>query len=471
MSKRPRSSHILYDPAEAEMQYPAIAAFADIPVSCATKTLVNSLTKNFSGPTPVQSHSWPLLFAGKDVIAVAKTGSGKTVAFGIPALAICEKLKPKKTSPYILVLAPTRELAMQTAEVLNTASTSSEFGGVKVCCLFGGAPKHEQRDKLVRASIIVATPGRLVDMVQEGSLTLNNVKMFVLDEADRMLDLGFEPEVRKIAGWIKTDREDGDMNVQTAMYTATWPKTIQNLAATFLKKEKGSVVRLVAGSEGQDVHADEEEGEDRGPRANTSVTQHVSVIDNKAKDRELVSLLKKLGFASNKTSGNPRIILFALYKKEAERVKDNLCYAGFTCVSLHGDKTQAERTKAFNAFRDKEVDMLVATDVAARGVDLPNVDHVINYTFPLTIEDYVHRIGRTGRGGSKGDSWTFFTVNEKGLAGQLVTVLKDANQEVPQDMYQFSMAVKRKKPEDPPIPALGTTSGTKIQFGSDSDDE
>eukprot|EP00656_Telonema_subtile_P002687 TRINITY_DN11224_c0_g1_i3.p1 TRINITY_DN11224_c0_g1~~TRINITY_DN11224_c0_g1_i3.p1 ORF type:complete len:115 (+),score=18.57 TRINITY_DN11224_c0_g1_i3:154-498(+) len=114
--------------------------------------------------------------------------------------------------------------------------------------------------------------------------------------------------------------------------------------------------------------------------------------------------------------------------------------------------------------------MLVATDVAARGVDLPNVDHVINYTFPLTIEDYVHRIGRTGRGGSKGDSWTFFTVNEKGLAGQLVTVLKDANQEVPQDMYQFSMAVKRKKPEDPPIPALGTTSGTKIQFGdSDSD--
>eukprot|EP00658_Telonema_sp_P-2_P005152 TRINITY_DN11939_c0_g1_i13.p1 TRINITY_DN11939_c0_g1~~TRINITY_DN11939_c0_g1_i13.p1 ORF type:complete len:311 (-),score=111.94 TRINITY_DN11939_c0_g1_i13:161-1093(-) len=301
-------------------------------------------------------------------------------------------MKPKKTSPYILVLAPTRELAMQTAEVLNNASTSSEFGGVKVCCLFGGAPKHEQRDKLVRASIIVATPGRLVDMVQEGSLTLNNVKMFVLDEADRMLDLGFEPEVRKIASWIKTDREDGDMNIQTAMYTATWPKTIQNLAATFLKKEKGSVVRLVAGSEGQDVHADEEEGEDRGPRANTSVTQHVSVIDNKAKDRELVSLLKKLGFASNKTSGNPRIILFALYKKEAERVKDNLCYAGFTCVSLHGDKTQAERTKAFNAFRDKEVDMLVATDVAARGVDLPNVDHVINYTFPLTIEavSYTH---------------------------------------------------------------------------------
>ena len=471
MSKRPRTNHILYDPAEAEMQYPPIPSFAAIPESAATKTLVNSLTKGFGAPTAVQSHSWPLLFAGKDVIAVAKTGSGKTIAFGIPGLALCEKAKPKKTSPYVLVLAPTRELAMQTAEVLNNASTSSEFGGVKVCCLYGGAPKHEQREKLVRASVVIATPGRLVDMVQEGSLTLNHVKLFVLDEADRMLDLGFEPEVRKISAWVKENRENGDAEVQTAMYTATWPRSIQNLAATFLKKEKGSVVRLVAGSEGQDVHADENDEEDRGPRANTSVTQHVSVVGDRDKDRELAALLKKLGYnSSNKQGANPRIILFALYKKECERVKDNLCRLGFNCVSLHGDKSQADRTRAFNQFRDKEVDMLVATDVAARGVDLPNVDHVINYTFPLTIEDYVHRIGRTGRGGCKGDSWTFFTVNEKNLAGQLVTVMKEANQEVPQEMYQFSMVVKRKKAEDPPIPALGTTSGTKTQF-VDSDDE
>lgn len=207
--------------------------------------------------------------------------------------------------------------------------------------------------------------------------------------------------------------------------------------------------------------------EDEGPVASQSVTQHVQVIvgvgrlkslddprftrfiaskldtsqvmpDGRVKDAALESLLK------THHSDGARVIVFCLYKKEAERVEQTLLRKGWKCVSLHGDKSQAERTRAFNAFRDKECNLLVATDVAARGVDLPNVEHVINYTFPLTIEDYVHRIGRTGRGDSVGHSWTFFTTADKAHAGALVNVLQTAKQEVPKDMFQFSLATKRK---------------------------
>jgi ATP-dependent RNA helicase DBP3 len=160
--------------------------------------------------------------------------------------------------------------------------------------------------------------------------------------------------------------------------------------------------------------------------------------DGRVKDAALETLLK------THHSDGARVIVFCLYKKEAERVEQTLLRKGWKCVSLHGDKSQAERTRAFNAFRDKECNLLVATDVAARGVDLPNVEHVINYTFPLTIEDYVHRIGRTGRGDSVGHSWTFFTTADKAHAGALVNVLQTAKQEVPKDMFQFSLATKRK---------------------------
>eukprot|EP00758_Cryptobia_borreli_P004585 Tbor_TRINITY_DN4471_c0_g1::TRINITY_DN4471_c0_g1_i1::g.7951::m.7951/K14811/DBP3; ATP-dependent RNA helicase DBP3 len=465
MSKRSReNTHILYDPPEAAAKYPSIDSFDAIKETQAPSALVKSLCGTFNSPTPVQSHSWPLLFAGLDVIAVARTGSGKTIGFGIPAMAMCLKMKPPKgtPAPYVLAIAPTRELAMQTALVLEKAGKEHSIG---VCCLYGGAPKWEQREKLIKAMVLVATPGRLVDMVQEGSLTLSSVKFFILDEADRMLDLGFEPEARKISLWIKEGRQEDD--VQTAMYTATWPKSIQGLAATFLRKKVGSVVRVTAGNEGDDIQNRDDDDIKDGPRANTSVTQHITVLMNpNDKDRQLSLLLNKLKFTGKKSG--PRIIIFALYKKECERVCQTLTRNGLDAVSLHGDKSQADRTRSFNAFRDKEVQLLVATDVAARGVDLPNVDHVINYTFPLTIEDYVHRIGRTGRAGATGDSWTFFTPNEKGLAGSLVGVLKEANQEVPEDMYQFSMAVKRKKPDEPEV-SLGTTQSTKVTFDDDSD--
>jgi ATP-dependent RNA helicase DBP3 len=165
--------------------------------------------------------------------------------------------------------------------------------------------------------------------------------------------------------------------------------------------------------------------------------------DGRVKDAALEALLK------THHSEGARVIVFCLYKKEAERVEQTLLRKGWKCVSLHGDKSQAERTRAFNAFRDKECNLLVATDVAARGVDLPNVEHVINYTFPLTIEDYVHRIGRTGRGDSVGHSWTFFTTADKAHAGALVNVLQTAKQEVPKDMFQFSLATKRKGDSPP----------------------
>jgi ATP-dependent RNA helicase DBP3 len=170
----------------------------------------------------------------------------------------------------------------------------------------------------------------------------------------------------------------------------------------------------------------------------TSYRSKQVMPDGRVKDAALEALLK------THHSDGARVIVFCLYKKEAERVEQTLLRKGWKCVSLHGDKSQSERTRAFNAFRDKECNLLVATDVAARGVDLPNVEHVINYTFPLTIEDYVHRIGRTGRGDSVGNSWTFFTTADKAHAGALVNVLQTAKQEVPKDMFQFSLATKRK---------------------------
>lgn len=377
--------------------------------------------KDFSAPTPIQAACWPYLYAGRDVVGVAETGSGKTLAFGVPCVKYIGRLdKTEKKGIRACMVSPTRELAMQIYEQL---SNLAEPAGLKVTCVYGGTSKDAQRATLKGTHILVATPGRLNDFIQEGSIDLSKANYLVLDEADRMLDKGFEEEVRKIiSSCAATGR-------QTLMFTATWPPSIRDLASTFMDNP----VKVTIG--------DNASGE---LRANTRITQEVEVIDEREKQPRLIQLLKQYQSGKNK---HDRILVFCLYKKEATRIEEFIRRKGFNVAGIHGDLNQSKRTESLEAFKAGKVPLLVATDVAARGLDIPAVKVVINVTFPLTAEDYVHRIGRTGRAGQDGRAITLFTQNEKALAGALINVLKAANQPVPDELMKFGTTVKKKTHE------------------------
>ncbi|PNS20583.1 ATP-dependent RNA helicase dbp3 [Sphaceloma murrayae] len=382
-------------------------------------TELKSLFSGFKQPTPIQSAAWPYLLAGRDAIGVAETGSGKTMAFGLPCAQHIAKKESGKKSPVIraCIVSPTRELTLQIHEQM--IKLAAPFG-LKATVVYGGVNKDQQRETLHGSSIIIATPGRLNDFIEEGSIDLSKVSYLVLDEADRMLDKGFEPEIRKIA------TAASGKNRQTLMFTATWPPVVRELAATFMSNP----VRIMIG--------DNATGE---LRANTRIEQKVEVMDPRAKNDRLLEILKKHGGLKAQAD---RALIFCLYKKEAARVEDFIRYKGYKVTGIHGDLSQQKRTESLEAFKTGKVRLLVATDVAARGLDIPAVKLVINYTFPLTADDYVHRIGRTGRAGQTGESITFFTEHEKPLAGALVNVLKAANQAVPEDLLKFGTTVKKK---------------------------
>ncbi|KAL3681784.1 hypothetical protein R1sor_024740 [Riccia sorocarpa] len=401
--------------------------------------------KKFEKPSPIQANSWPFLLTGRDLIGIAATGSGKTLAFGIPCMVhvLKKKSKAKSSTPLALVMAPTRELTQQIAEVLEEAGSSC---GVKIACIYGGTPKGPQKAALrAGATIIVATPGRLQDLMDEGVCSLEQVSFVVLDEADRMLDLGFEPAIRSIIS--KTNRAR-----QTLMFSATWPTSVDQLAKEFMQRNP---IKVTIGS--QDL------------AANHDVMQIVEVLEDRARFQRLDALLAK--YHKSRTN---RVIVFVLYKKEAVRVENQLQSRGWKVAAVHGDKGQAERTRAVQSFRDGSCPLLVATDVAARGLDIPDVEFVINFSFPLTVEDYVHRIGRTGRAGKKGVAHTFFTQADKLRAGELVNVLREAGQIVPDDLLKFGTHVKKKESKlyGAHFKEIDTNApkATKITF-ADSDDE
>ena len=374
---------------------------------------------SFSAPTPIQAACWPYLLAGRDVVGVAETGSGKTLAFGVPCVRYIAGLdKKERKGIKACIVSPTRELALQIHEQLVKIA---EPAGLKVTCVYGGTNKDEQRATLKGTHVVVATPGRLNDFVQEGSIDLSNVSYMVLDEADRMLDKGFEPEVRKI---VSATQPTGR---QTLMFTATWPPSVRDLADTFMMQP----VKVTIG--------DNASGE---LRANNRIVQEIEVMTQMDKQPRLIELLRQYQSGENK---NDRILVFCLYKKEATRIEEFIRRRGFNVGGIHGDLNQQKRTESLEAFKAGKVPTLVATDVAARGLDIPAVKVVINVTFPLTAEDYVHRIGRTGRAGQDGRAITFFTDVEKGLAGALINVLKAANQPVPEELMKFGTTVKKKE--------------------------
>jgi len=403
---------------------------------------IMSVCSGFKSPTPIQAQCWPILASGRDVIGIAETGSGKTLAFSIPALAhiqhrVNTEGRSKPGSPKMLIVSPTRELAMQSQEVLETAGKTC---GVRSVCVYGGVPKWQQAEVLRKGvEVVVATPGRLLDLVNDGCIDLGQVSYLVLDEADRMLDQGFERDIRTIVGQTHSGR-------QTALFSATWPDSVRELAHSFLQRP----IKVTIGSE--DL------------AAGTRIKQIVEVVEDRAREGKLNQLLKTY----HKDRKN-RILIFVLYKKEAARIEQNLSRGGWKVTSIHGDKSQEGRTHAVEQFKSGTVPLLVATDVAARGLDIPGVDFVINFSFPLTIEDYVHRIGRTGRAGREGTSHTFFQACDKLRAGELVKVLKDAGQEVPEAMNQFDLNIKKKEHKlygsfGPKDYALPMKKASKITF-------
>ncbi|KAF8091460.1 hypothetical protein N665_0445s0045 [Sinapis alba] len=363
------------------------------------------LSAGFSAPTPIQAQSWPIAMQGRDIVAIAKTGSGKTLGYLIPGFLHLQRIRnDSRMGPTILVLSPTRELATQIQDEAVKFGRSSR---ISCTCLYGGAPKGPQLRDLERgADIVVATPGRLNDILEMRRISLRQVSYLVLDEADRMLDMGFEPQIRKIVKEIPTKR-------QTLMYTATWPKGVRKIAADLLVNPAqvniGNVDELVA---------------------NKSITQHIEVVAPMEKQRRLEQILRSQEPGS-------KVIIFCSTKRMCDQLTRNLTRQ-FGAAAIHGDKSQPERDNVLNQFRSGRTPVLVATDVAARGLDVKDIRAVINYDFPNGVEDYVHRIGRTGRAGATGQAFTFFGDQDSKHASDLIKILEGANQRVPQQIRDMA---------------------------------
>ncbi|KAL9095419.1 MAG: hypothetical protein Q9165_002290 [Trypethelium subeluteriae] len=405
------SSHPKYRPA---------TKFAHLPFNDGAHRTIYS---QFKDPTPIQAAAWPYAMAGRDLIGIAETGSGKTLAFGSPCIRHITSIPKggKRKGIRAVVITPTRELACQIFEYMKKLGSGYRLG---VVCLYGGVPKEQQREDLKTANIVVATPGRLQDLIDEGAADMSTVSYLVLDEADRMLEKGFDEAIKKI---VRTMPKHGT-DRQTLMFTATWPPSIRELAATYMTEP----VRIGIG--------DNPDGE---LRANKRITQNVEVVLPSQKQLRLLSILKR----NMRGEGQDRILVFCLYKKEAFKVEVFLKRKDLRVVSIHGDLNQSQRTANLQAFKDGYVPILIATDVASRGLDIPNVNLVVNMTFPLTVEDYVHRIGRTGRAGKTGLAITLFSQKDKHLAGELIGVLEKADQKVPEDLLKFGRTVKKKQHE------------------------
>eukprot|EP01025_Chloroclados_australasicus_P055787 TRINITY_DN6848_c0_g1_i1.p1 TRINITY_DN6848_c0_g1~~TRINITY_DN6848_c0_g1_i1.p1 ORF type:complete len:647 (+),score=83.82 TRINITY_DN6848_c0_g1_i1:187-1941(+) len=365
------------------------------------------LGAGFQSPTAIQSQGWPMALKGRDVIGLAQTGSGKTLSFLLPAIVHINAqpyLKPGD-GPIVLVLAPTRELANQIQQECDKFGASS---GIKNTCVYGGAGKGPQIRELKRGiEIVIATPGRLIDFLDERITNLRRVTYLVLDEADRMLDMGFEPQIRKILGQIRPDR-------QTLLWSATWPKDVQAIADDFLNNP----YKVIIGS--TDL------------KANHNIAQNIVVVEDMDKYNKLVELLKQ-------EMDGRRILVFLETKRSVDRVTKDLRRDGWPALAIHGDKSQQERDWVLQEFKTGKSPIMLATDVAARGLDVKDVKCVINFDMPGTAEDYVHRIGRTGRAGASGKAFSFFTRSNGKLAKQIIQVLQEAQQPVPLELQEIAM--------------------------------
>jgi ATP-dependent RNA helicase DDX3X len=384
--------------------------------------LPESLQRNlklcgFAKPTPVQKHSIPIGFSQRDMMACAQTGSGKTGGFLFPVLTMLLREGPapvpddanasryRKSYPSALILAPTRELASQINEEAEKFSYAT---GIQPVCVYGGADIREQMRTLDQGcDILVATPGRLVDLIERGRISLACIKFLVLDEADRMLDMGFEPQIRRIVM-----QEDLPDTRRTFMFSATFPKEIQRLASDFLE----DYIFITVGRVGS---------------AASDILQKVEYCQGESEKTP-----RLMHFLTQVSEG--LVLVFVETKRAADQLEYQLQREGYPSTSIHGDRSQAEREEALHLFKTGRAPILVATDVAARGLDIANVGYVINYDMPSNIDDYVHRIGRTGRAGNKGTAISMITDKNRGIARELYELLSENSQTVPPWLKQMA---------------------------------
>ncbi|XP_051199959.1 DEAD-box ATP-dependent RNA helicase 52A isoform X2 [Lolium perenne] len=392
--------------------------------------LVEAVLRNvarcgYDCPTPVQRYSMPIVLGGRDLMACAQTGSGKTAAFCLPVIsglvaadaagagrgdrdAFGYDDYTRAARPRALVLAPTRELA---AQIHEEAKKFSHQTGIKVKVAYGGTSMIQQLRDIERGvDILVATPGRLVDMIERARVSLEAIKYLVMDEADRMLDMGFEPQIRKLVDGMGMPRKSMR---QTMLFSATFPPQIQRLASDFLSK----YIFITVGRVGSSTDL---------------ITQKLEFVTHDEKKTYLLNLLQEQSFCSS--DGKPQqplTLVFVETKRDADSLRYWLYNKGFPATAIHGDRTQEERESALRSFKSGLTPIMVATDVVARGLDVPNVSHVINYDLPKSIEDYVHRIGRTGRAGNAGSATAFFTEQNHPIAKGLLELMTEAKQNVP----------------------------------------
>jgi ATP-dependent RNA helicase RhlE len=389
--------------------------------------------QGYTTPTPIQSGAIPLIFEGRDLLAGAQTGTGKTAAFALPIVQQLGENIPqqKRRAPRALVLVPTRELAAQVSEQMNNYARRL---GLRSTMIYGGVTIQAQIERLHRGvDIVVATPGRLLDHAERGTVNLSRIEVLVLDEADRMLDLGFIDDIKAVAEYLPATR-------QTLLFSATYSKEIKQLADELLDHPRRIEVA-------------------RSNIAADAVTQAVYEVERTRK-REMISFLIRQG-------GWNQVLVFARTRYGADKLTEELLFDNIKAAAIHSNKSQSIRTRTLAEFKRGEFRVLVATDVAARGLDIERLPHVVNYNLPQVPEDYVHRIGRTGRAGEDGIALSLVSPEEKPLLAAIEKLLTYAIPrrtlaEFPQVAAKRSARVTELRSRKPPVkqakvPVPGTT--------------
>ena len=360
--------------------------FKDLGLSPETLKAVEE--RGYETPTPIQAKAIPAIQMTRDVVGLAQTGTGKTASFTLPMIDALSGGRAKMRMPRSLVLEPTRELAAQVAENFEVYG---KYHNLNKALLVGGESMAEQKKLLEQGvDVLIATPGRLLDLFDRGSILLNDIKILVIDEADRMLDMGFIPDIEKIVSLIPPMR-------QTLLFSATMAPEIKKLTEKFLSNPKEVTVAAAASPA-------------------ETVTQFLVNVHYKDKNKTLDQLLKQEDVQN--------AFIFCNRKRDVDDVAKWLKSRGYNAEGLHGDMPQVKRTETLKRFKDEEITLLVCSDVAARGIDVKNVSHVFNYDVPMTADDYVHRIGRTGRAGQKGRAWMMSTDRDQKFLDAVEKLIK-----------------------------------------------
>lgn len=416
-----------------------IESFDQMTPTFGDKIMQEISAAGFATPSPVQKFAWPIISSGRDSVGVAQTGSGKTLSYMLPALNHIQHQDPLEygDGPIALVMGPTRELVSQ---IQQEAVKFGHLTGIKNAVAYGGEKRFIQAQALRQgAHILIACPGRLLDFVESGVINLKRVTYLVLDEADRMLDMGFEKDIRKIVGQCRPDR-------QTLMFSATWPKEIQTLARDFCREAPTMVT--IGSTELQ---------------CNPDIVQEVRVMPELERREHFFGWLEEVNSkaevdAQQNPEGNdfsggmqrgtngvggPKVLVFTDTKRGADALQRDLRYRSISSAAIHGNKEQRERERVLHDFRAGKLQVLVATDVAQRGLDIKDIRYVVNFDLPKTVEDYVHRIGRTGRAGAKGTAITYFSydyyVPEKvRMAKAMCGAMADVGQEAPRKLKEIA---------------------------------